>query len=109
VVMYMTQEIKSVIKKEFQVEIQGHDLDSIKFNLVEKINELILSDFQKLVNILYRIDVSEAKLKQLLNEPAEQDAATIIASLIIERQQEKIRSRKQFGKQDSTVHDEEIW
>ena len=60
----------------------------------EKVNELIEHDFGKLVNILYRIDVSEQKLKQLLRSNGDNDAAAMIAALIIERQMEKMKSRK---------------
>jgi len=77
--------------------------------LVEKINDLINNDFQKLVLILYRMDVSEIKLKQLLNENAGTNAALIIADLMVERQAEKIRSRQQFSKRDENISDDEKW
>ena len=60
------------------------------------INNLILNDFDKLISVLYRIDVSETKLKLMLAENKEEDAAKMIALLIIERQLQKIKSRKQF-------------
>ena len=75
----------------------------------EKVNELIEHDFGKLVNILYRIDVSEQKLKHLLQSNGDKDAAAIISRLIVERQIEKIKSRhgtKHFDDPDDT---EERW
>lgn len=86
---------------------QGHSLG--KQLLAEKINELITNDFQKLVSILYRMDVSEIKLKQLLTENPGTNAAVIIADLMIERQAEKIRSREQFSKRDENISDDEKW
>lgn len=86
---------------------QGHSLG--KQLLAEKINELINNDFQKLVSILYRMDVSEIKLKQLLTENPGTNAAVIIADLMIERQAEKIRSREQFSKRDENISDDEKW
>ena len=77
--------------------------------LAEKINELINNDFQKLVSILYRMDISEIKLKQLLNENPGTNAAQIISDLMIERQAEKIRSRQRFSKRDENISDEERW
>lgn len=71
----------------------------------KKVNTLIENDFQGLTNILYRIDVSEQKLKQLLQENEDEDAAAIIAGLIVERQKEKIQSRhdtKHFDNPDDT-------
>jgi hypothetical protein len=72
------------------------------------INGLIQNDFQKLVTILYKVDVNENKLKQLLLENAGEDAAVIIAALLIERQLQKIETRKQF-KSKSENDGEEKW
>ena len=77
--------------------------------LAEKINELINNDFQKLVSILYRMDISEIKLKQLLNENPGTNAAQIISDLMIERQAEKIRSRQRFSNRDENISDDEKW
>ena len=82
----------------------------LRQRLKEEITHLIQNDFQKLVSILYRIDVNERKLKYLLQENVGADAAVIIADLIIERQLEKIKSRSQFSpQQDDSIPDEEKW
>ena len=60
------------------------------------INDLIENNFQKLLTILYKVDVNENKLKQLLLKNEGEDAGVIIASLLIERQQQKIETRKKF-------------
>ena len=106
--MYNSEEIKSLIKIEFQVEVEGNDPVMLKAALVKKLNELILSDFQKLVNILYRLDVSEPKLKQLLKENKEQDAGKIIAELIIERQIQKMKT-KQSQPPPGNIDENEKW
>ena len=67
-----------------------------KQELVDKINELINFDFQRLVSILYRLDISESKLKLLLKENPNVNAGLIIADLMIERQLQKLRSRQQY-------------
>jgi hypothetical protein len=72
-------------------------------------NQLIQKDFQKLVTLLYRIDVSEAKLKYLLQLQRDENAGNIIAKLIIERQIEKMKSRQQFSKHDDDISEEEKW
>ena len=78
-------------------------------NLYAIINNLIQTDLARLISILRRIDVSERKLKQLLSENNETDAAKIIAALMIEREQEKILSRKNFGNESSGISEEERW
>ena len=82
--------------------------DELKNLLSLHIHHLINNDFNKLVGILYRIDVSETKLRQLLeNNPAE-DAGIIIAELIIERQIQKINSRKE-NKSNNIIPEDDKW
>jgi len=97
------------VSKELGIIVNEQDHSFGKKLLAEKINDLIINDFQKLVLILYRMDVSEIKLKQLLTENTGTNAAIIIADLMIERQAEKIRSRQQFRKKDENISDEEKW
>ena len=78
-----------------------------KAHLVYLINELILHDFNALVQLLYRIDVDEKKLKKTLSNNPVGDAASIIADLIIERQIQKVKSKNSF-QQDHTS-DDELW
>lgn len=66
--------------------------------LSDILNDLIASDFNKLLSILYRIDVSEEKITNALaNNTEHKSAGLILAELIIERQQQKILFRKQFN------------
>jgi hypothetical protein len=76
--------------------------------LAEEINNLVRSDFNKLIQILYRVDVDEAKLRRLLIEETGGNAGSIIASLIIDRQLQKIKQRKQ-GPSGNAQSDEEKW
>ncbi len=73
------------------------------------INQLIQTDFQKLVALLYRIDVHEEKLKYLLIDHPDEDAGKIIALLIIERTQQKINFKKQFSDKSFPDDEEEKW
>lgn len=63
--------------------------------LVAVINNLLHNDFSKLLQILYRIDVDENKLKRALFEST-LPAAETIADLIIERMLQKIHFRKMY-------------
>jgi hypothetical protein len=76
--------------------------------LYDRINELINNDFQKLVSILYRMDVDENKLRELLKKNPGTDAGIIIARLMIARQEQKIRSRKAH-KPGKDISDDEKW
>ena len=77
--------------------------------IAERINNLITNDFSLLISILYRLDISEKKLKQLLQQTSNSTAGDIIAALIIERQLEKIKSRKAFKNNAKDIPDAERW
>ena len=76
--------------------------------LAEGINYLIQADFGRLLNILYRIDISEQTLKQTLEQQADKDAGLLIADLIIERQLQKQKMRAQFKPQQN-IPDDDKW
>jgi hypothetical protein len=111
--------------------------------LAEKVNRLIREDFGALVQLLYRVDVSEGKLRAMLDAgggaragaDAEagvdgmgsrdadgneaiggEDAGRIIARLIMERQWQKIETRKRYsapppkaGPDEKAGNGEERW
>ncbi len=72
------------------------------------VNELINTDFQALIQLLYRIDVNENKLKEILKNNPHLESAPLITNLIIERQLEKIKMRKHFEEKNND-DDEEKW
>lgn len=74
-----------------------------------EINRLINQDFSRLIAILYRIDISEQKLKNLLVENKGSDAGRIIAWMILERQKEKQRLRQRFSKKRDDIPEDEKW
>ena len=74
--------------------------------LCDEINHLIVTDFHSLVNILYRMDVSETRISAALSGHPGTDSAQIIADLMLERQIEKIKTRKQFNSNEDIAEDE---
>lgn len=72
------------------------------------VNDMILHDFTGLLNLLYRLDVSETRIRKLLDEMQQENAGKIIASVIIERQLQKIKTKQQF-KQEGDIAEEDKW
>ncbi len=72
------------------------------------VNEMILRDFTGLLNILYRLDVSETKIRTLLDQMQNEDAGNIIAAIIVERQIQKKKSREQ-NKRNLDIPEEDRW
>lgn len=103
-------ELIQLLNNELPVEIATNiSYEEIHEKLSAYINNLIKNDFDKLITYLYRIDVNEHKLKSLLQQNQNEDAGNIIATLIIERQQQKIKTRQQFSQQDNNFDAEEKW
>ena len=102
------KELITILNDQLQVELpEIITEEELELRLAEIVDHLIERDFKKLVYVLYKIDVSEVKLKQMLNASQQQRTSTIIAKLIIERQKQKIESRKKFSSFNKS--DEEKW
>jgi len=98
------------VNKEMAIELSEKiSLEELHTQLAIHINNLIINNFEQLVNLLYRIDVSEVKIKSFLSRQNSENAGNIIASLIIERQLQKIKTRQQFRQQDNDFDEVEKW
>ena len=103
------QNLVAAINDSLGIELTNDiSADQIRDILAAYINEMIDRNFNKLVNLLYRIDINESRLRQMLNENP-QDAGRIIAGLVIERQLQKIASREWFRKHQNNIDENEKW
>ena len=95
--------------ERFKIEISsvGNSYNHLLEAISEKINHLITHNFSLLISLLYRLDISEKKLKELLSKSHGISSGNIIAKMIIERQLQKIESRKAF--KNKSFSDEERW
>ena len=97
------------VAEELGLQLNKDDPGPDKQVLIDRINYLVIHDFNKLVQLLYRMDVSEEKLNALLKQYAGRDAGEIIAALMIERELQRIRSRQQFKMKDDETDEAERW
>ena len=97
-------EVTKFVEKDFLISdnnslIPSADLVSLeefRKYLTEKLKFLLDNKFDMLVNILYKIDISEEKLNQLFTGKNRDSLPTVLADLIIERQLQKIKLRKMY-------------
>ena len=75
-------------------------------DLETMINELIKNDFSKLVQLLYRIDVSEAKLKNILQANPNENAGKLIAEVVVERLAATKKARESFSTKPTSIEDD---
>jgi len=73
------------------------DFITLKKRLSTKIQQLLSSDINQLLNILYRLDVSESKVKQAFKLMTEEEIANQLAILIIHRVKQKVEIRNKYS------------
>ncbi|AMS28189.1 hypothetical protein AEM51_11895 [Bacteroidetes bacterium UKL13-3] len=64
--------------------------------LTSSVMYLLLHDMEKLLNILYRIDVNEPKVKAAFAQNNPKLIAPTIAQLILDRELQKAESRRKY-------------
>ena len=92
--MTSEQSAISMINRDFGLEKEDSEslYQDFRDKLINEINILLDRDFEKLLAILYRIDVDEEKAKAVLAS-SHVPPSEILADLIIKRQMEKAQSR----------------
>ncbi|ACU03778.1 hypothetical protein [Pedobacter heparinus] len=86
-----------IIAKDFEVEELGTET-MLRARLIEAFAYLLDHNISKMMNILYRADVNEEKLKTLLISNSDLPSAEVIADAYISRQKEKIETRKKYSR-----------
>ncbi len=81
---------ESLKKQEIQSKDDFHDA------ITKLVRAMIENDFERFLSIMYRMDVSEIKLKKALNTPNPDEVYSKIAELIISREEEKIFWREKY-------------
>ncbi len=90
------QDITQSLAPYFALQENGYTYDVLLKRVAEEVQYLIDYDLNKLWNLLYRIDVPEKKVKEVIETTPFTQHSLLIAQLILKRQQEKITSRKNY-------------
>jgi hypothetical protein len=96
--------VTRVIEKDFQIgdddslipSVDVINFEELKRYLTEKLAYLLENKYDKLINILYKIDVNEEKLAGLFSGSNRESIPEKLAELIIERQLQKVTLRQQY-------------
>jgi hypothetical protein len=92
----------AVIAKNFEFQLtENITLDEIKALLAERIRYLLDTNMEKLLSILYRIDVSQKITDEVFGIESKEDIPLRLADAVIERQLEKMKSRERYKKHGS--------
>ncbi|MDX9760277.1 MAG: hypothetical protein RBU27_14045 [Bacteroidota bacterium] len=92
-----------IIATQFDLEVDTGDetallrADDIRAALIARIAALLSRDPERLMRILYRVDVEERKVQQIFHDLPPADMAAALADLIIDRQLAKAETRARYG------------
>ena len=105
----INKDLIPALNDSLEITLPGNiPLEELKQKLALHINHLINHDFEKLVSLLYRVDVNENKMRKVLDNKEGENAPMLIAGLIIERQLQKLKTRKE-SKSNNEIPDDEKW
>ncbi|MCH7399975.1 hypothetical protein MM236_18415 [Belliella sp. DSM 107340] len=88
-----------LIKKDFELQLNGQvELkEQLLAMLLPIIQHMLNREFERLLQICYRIDLDENKLKYILNESDPEQMAVELAEAIINRQIKKVEIRRKYS------------
>ncbi|WP_231491994.1 hypothetical protein [Pedobacter sp. Leaf170] len=86
-----------IISKDFDIN-ENLTENQLRDAMVDAFAYLVDNDFPKLIQILYKADVDQHKLKELLETTEGKSSAEVIADAYIARQKAKVETWKKYSK-----------
>jgi len=88
--------LTKIISKDFDID-ENLAENQLRDVLIAAFAYLIDNDFPKLIQILYKADVDQYKLKELLETVEGKSSAEVIADAYLDRQLAKIETWKKYS------------
>ena len=98
--------LQQQLAEKLGLEVIAGNADELINQLTAILTHLILNDINRLLLILYRVDLQEEKVLTILRENPIADAARLLAEALISRQLQKIQSRIKTGPAPDIPEDE---
>ena len=97
----------NLINEHFDAEILPVSSNALPDNLMnilksalkKHIEYLLVSNFEKLLNAIYRIDIDEKKFNEALKLDSIESISSEVTELVIEREIQKAESRRKYRNQ----------
>lgn len=74
-------------------------MEDVKAFLIPRIAQMLNRNPARLMSILYRVDVAEAKVQEILRDVAPEHIPAALADVLIERQLLKLQIRRRYAAQ----------
>jgi hypothetical protein len=96
IVKFVSKDINKIGIDNLPATNELHSLSELKKYLEMKISGLLDTNYAKLLNTLYLIDLDERRLHELFSGKNREIIPEVIADMIIQRQVQKINNRKKY-------------
>ena len=92
-----------------KLEIYHSDEEILNY-IESKVQSLIDTDFQGLLQMLYRLDVNEKDLKENIEKSKPEKVSRLIAEMILKREKQRINTKAKYRQfKSDNDDDEERW
>ena len=102
-------ELSKVYDLDLMQEEDTVDRQLIISRLQEKVEELVNTDMDQFIQLLYMIDVAEKGIMEIMANEAVEDRTRLIATTILDRQLQKIKTKAAYKSPPTTEDEEEKW
>ncbi len=95
----LTEETYALVTQELSLPApqEGFDEDKAVSLLTQAVRQLLDQNLERLLQICYRVDLSENLLKKILAESPPELLATDLAQALWDRQKQKIELRRRYS------------
>ncbi len=88
-------EVFDIVTRNFEIEGNKEaDLEALKFLLAGRIREMLERNVERLVSIMYRIDLNPKVVDGIFENASKDEIAVKLAEAVIERQMQKAVTRE---------------
>jgi hypothetical protein len=101
------EQVRELINKDLDTQDEGMvipaghpDLSYLHEKLTLVIEHLLENNFEKLLNAMYRLDVSERKFHEVLTGSNASEVGSKLADLVIEREMQKVKTREMYRRNE---------
>jgi len=99
-------ETSEIIAKDFDISTVN-SIDELRRILAIRLDELLVSNVEKLLSILYIIDVTQKKLDAIFACESREEIPLLLADAIIDRQLNKVKTRRYYKNIEGDINSEQ--
>ncbi|WP_236979569.1 hypothetical protein [Membranihabitans maritimus] len=91
-----------LLRNSFQIEKGSKEIseEELLEMLTGRISSMIDENTDLLFSLLYRLDISEAKIKKVIDRQKDESISRGLAKLVLERQKERLRTKAKYRSDD---------